>query len=127
MNLRGVAHYRPKIRGDVVFELDRFGKRLLDHLRDVAGEMLHLGQPEFTRGAVRKTEDLLHEAGAPGSAALQRPEDFQIARRAQALAQHRRGKDDRGEHVVEIMRDAGSEHAEALEPLRMEKLFEELL
>src|SRR5208283_1475519 len=99
------------------------GKRFLNDADDVTRDVLHLCGLEFAGGAVRKSKYLSHQPNAARPALLERVEDLKVARSGQATAQQRLCEHDRGEHVVEVVGDARSEHADGLEPLGMEEFF----
>ena len=128
MDLGGVALHLHEVGGNRLIEHDGPGERLLNDADHFSGDVLELGGPLLAGGAVREPKDLLHEPRAARRALLERLEDLEVARAGQALAQHRRRKHDRGEHIVQVVGDARGEHADGLEALRVEEfLLEQLL
>lgn len=123
MNLGGVRLDGPEIGRDVVVENDRFRKSFLDERGDVAQEVFDLDDAMTAIGAVSEAEDLADESGAAFGAFLESGDHADIAGVGRVVAQHG-GREEHGrEDVVEVVRDAGGEHAEAFEALGAEELF----
>src|SRR5690606_825462 len=75
----------------------------------------------------REGEHLSYEIGAPARAPLEGIEERTSPRVGDGLPEGPQGHQDRGEDVVQIVRDSPGQRPDALEPLRAEELRLDLL
>ena len=82
---------------------------------------LHLHAPSLH--AAGEGQHLLDHVGAAAGAALERGQDVEAFLVALVLAQHPDRDHDRREDVVEVVRDAAGQRADALQALRAQELL----
>jgi len=123
VDLGGVGLDGPEVGGDVVVEGDRFREGFLNERGDVAEEVFDLDDAVAAVGAVGEAEDLADEGGAAFGAFFEGGDEADVVGIRRVVTQHGSGEEHGREDVVEVVGDAGGEHAEAFEALGAEELF----
>jgi hypothetical protein len=126
MASRALTH-RLGLAGDVAAHLQVLGKGPLDDRLDLADDLLELDRDARAFDAAREGQHLAYEVGAALRAHRHVRDDLL---RALVEAVHPQEVDahrDRREQVVEVVRDAARERADALDALRAQELLLELL
>ena len=127
MNLRRVARERPQTLGRCHPRADRFGKGLAHDLDDVSDERHRVHCDALAVDASRERQHLLHEVGAPFGAFMHRRQQLARLVGRDLVFQQLGGHQDRGQDVIEVVRNPAGEGADAFHPLRAQELLFELL
>ena len=122
MELSCIAHSRPEVLGDVSFKLDGFGKSVVDDLNYFLEQMAGLEQHALTLNAAGKGQDLLNHFGPAFGAGFNDREHALALIVAELLPQnfdrHENGRED----VIEVVRNAAGQCADAFHALRAKEL-----
>ena len=127
MQLRGIASDEPEIV--IALALDGEGLRegFADDFGDLLNELFRLKRTALAVDSAREGEHLPHDAGRAFGAGLDGADKLFTRRRRPLLVEEFRGKQDRAEHVVQVVRHAAGQRADAFEPLRAEEVLLRLL
>src|SRR5204863_9533148 len=120
--LSRIALYRPKILCDLLLDLNGARKGLSDHSPKFREQVARLNRTAFPFPAAREGKHLPHHACATLGADFQGVNELQVSVVADFLAQKLRSHDDRRENIVQVVRDAAGQSANAFHALVPEKL-----
>jgi len=128
VDLRGIGVQPPQFRRDLHAHLDVLGEGAADEAAELLHQASEIDDLAVAIEAAGEGQHLADQAGAAGGARRhhikQRPVFLGTAAELEQVGRHGDGR----QHVVEVVRDAAGEHADAAHPLRMQKLvFEALL
>ena len=97
----------------------------MDELLNVLKHILRAQAHAAAFDTTCKTQDLLHHFSAAVRAVLHGVEQLNVAWLLQLHAQNREGHQNRGQHIVQIMRHAAGERADALDVYKRQVLITE--
>ena len=127
MELRRVAADGPYFRRHDATHLDVFWKGVARDFEDFLDDKRRLNEDALSLGTSRETENLPDKIRAALRTELHRFEDLIGVGIVELGAQQLDRDEDRREDVVEVVRDAAGERAEAFQALRTEELRLEFL
>jgi hypothetical protein len=128
VDLGGVGHDGPEVAREARPRSDVLREALIRHAQRLLEEVLDLDSCCYGARPVGEREDLAHELDAALGALLKGRDDPQVLRIGRVLPKDRRGEDDGGEDVVQVVGDPRRQHPDALQALgALELLVEALL
>ena len=122
LDLRGVAEQDAGLLGDARVDLDGAREGFVGDALHLLDEMFGVQQNALALHAARKHEHLPDDVRAAPRTGFQRLETGSHALVLGVVLDKLHGHHDRGEHVVQIVRQAAGEGADAFEPLAAEQL-----
>ena len=128
LELHDVGVHLERLAREVELERDASGQRGGEQIGERAGQLRQLHRAHLGRPAPRVREQLLHEPRRALGGLFGVAERFgAVLGRRVARSRIAHARQDHGEQVVEVVRDAAREHAEALELARLLELEREVL
>ncbi len=114
---------RPRVGDGDRRQLDVLADHPAQHLVEAGDQLVQVEDPRLDDLPAREGQQLLRQLGGPLRRRLDLLQVFPVGRAARAVGQELGQRQDHRQQVVEVVRDAARQAADALHPLRQAHLL----